>query len=94
MMTTETYADLAPGKNELVYGVYFFSFLLIGHLLLVSLLMGVTFDVFCEHTQVQLKSERLKELKGLLKAFMHMDPDRKGIVTPCKCSRIVNHDVQ
>ena len=83
MMTTETYVELAPGYDRpgFGYAAYFFFVLLVGHLLLVSLLLGVTFDVFIEHTKSQLKSERLKEVKGLVKAFTHMDREDKGVMS-------------
>jgi hypothetical protein len=89
MMTTETYADLKPDPfvgsglsvSGLGYTIYFFTFLLLGHFFLVSLLLGVTVDVFFAQNRAQLKSERLKEIKALLKAFTHMHPDKNGVAS-------------
>lgn len=93
MMNTETYTDLSPaeGREGISYATYFFVVLLVGNLLLVSLLLGVTFDVFIEHTKSQLKSERLKEVKGLVKAFTHMDRENKGTMSRTMWMRFLGY---
>ncbi|CAM9603440.1 unnamed protein product, partial [Phaeothamnion confervicola] len=65
----------AGGGNvfRILYLCFFFITLAVGHIFLLSLLMGITHDVFIEHTKAQVKSERLKELKGLTKAFATLD---------------------
>ncbi|CAM9214591.1 unnamed protein product [Phaeothamnion confervicola] len=82
LASTDNYEDLLP---PLVWGhggyvAFFFLVLLVGNVFLLSLLLGVTFDVFIEHTAAQVKSERLKELKGLTVAFTTLDPEGTGKV--------------
>mmetsp|Transcript_15090 Transcript_15090/g.19787 ORF Transcript_15090/g.19787 Transcript_15090/m.19787 type:complete len:1061 (-) Transcript_15090:269-3451(-) len=80
--TGDTYTQLLPPsmKNAAVYMTTFFVILIVGNLFLLSMLMGVTFEVFLEHTKGQVKKERLKELKGLLKAFTILDEDQTGTI--------------
>jgi len=60
---------------------FVFLFIVVGHVFLLSLLIGVTYDVFVANTQKRLESDRQKELKGIVKAFSVMDPCGTGTLS-------------
>lgn len=89
--TGDTYGALLPDalKESPVYLACFFATLVVGNLFLLSMLMGVTFDTFIEHTKEVVNKERLKELKGLLKAFTILDADQAGYINQDQYDRFL-----
>ncbi|CAN0020902.1 unnamed protein product, partial [Laminaria digitata] len=65
--------------------------IVVGSMFLLSLLLGVTYDVFIEHTTEQVKTERLKELKALNVAFATMDPTGTGKLSLVVWNRFLAH---
>mmetsp|Transcript_30353 Transcript_30353/g.40054 ORF Transcript_30353/g.40054 Transcript_30353/m.40054 type:complete len:1422 (-) Transcript_30353:382-4647(-) len=78
--TGDTYSDLFPPelRTSPLYIMTFFAVLIIGNFCILTMLLGVTFDTFIDHTSNQVKKETLKEYKGLLKAFSILDTDHTG----------------
>jgi hypothetical protein len=92
MVCAENYVELVQaGERDPVFLLFFLVILIVGNIFLLSLLMGVTFDVFIEHTQKQVKSERLKELQGLTRAFAAMDPEGTGQISMVVFDKFMGH---
>lgn len=83
LMTCDNYSpvqDAFVSSHSFFGRAAFFMFLVVGVLFLVSLVLGVTFDAYTEHTKKQVKDEHMKELYGLTKAFATIDVDKTGEV--------------
>lgn len=78
--TGDTYTALLPPVVQTFpfYMAIFFTILIVGRIFLLSMLMAVTYDVFLDNTRDQVKSERVKELNGLFKAFTILDDEETG----------------
>jgi hypothetical protein len=61
--------------------VAFYVFLVIGCIFLLSLVLGVTYEAYDSRTKRQVKSEHVKELQGLTKAFSIVDVHHTGFLT-------------
>ncbi|CAM9277734.1 unnamed protein product, partial [Discosporangium mesarthrocarpum] len=74
-----------------VYLPFVVMILLVGSVFLLSLLMGVTYDVFIEYTTKQVNNERIKELQGLTRAFTTMDMHGTGKLSSVVWDRFLQH---
>lgn len=73
--TNDTYDNLLPTSlvTDGAYVAFFFISIYLGQKFLLSLILGSTFDTFRDFTKKQLKDERIKQLRGLVKAFAALD---------------------
>ncbi|CAM9284097.1 unnamed protein product, partial [Ascophyllum nodosum] len=92
MVCADNYETLVnePSRHP-VYVPFVVMIIVVGSMFLLSLLLGVTYDVFIEHTTEQVKSERLKELKGLNMAFATLDPAGTGKISMVVWDRFLLH---
>ncbi|CAM9152305.1 unnamed protein product, partial [Choristocarpus tenellus] len=93
MVCGDNYSNLVNEalSSNAMYIPFMVVVLLVGSIFLLSLLMGVTYDVFLEHTTKQVKNERLKELKGLNAAFATMDPKGTGKLSMIVWDHFLKH---
>ena len=93
IFTTDNYTEVftALHQSSLFGGLAFYVFLVVGLLFLVAFLFGITYDAYTEHTQKQVKDERMKELKGLTKAFAVLDTKMEGQITIFAWKRLMSH---
>jgi len=89
-MTQENYVDMrtivsggskygSPQSwGSCIHIMAFYAFFVVGVLFLVSLILGLSFEAYTEHTKKHVKSERLKEYQGLSKAFAELDKKGTG----------------
>jgi hypothetical protein len=66
---------------EILRVMAFYFFLVIGCIFLLSLVLGVTYEAYESRTKRQVKSEHVKELQGLTKAFDILDEHNTGFLT-------------
>eukprot|EP00937_MAST-01D_sp_MAST-1D-sp2_P000319 g319.t1 len=95
LMTTDNYSEVLESmvstRRPFLGGFAFFTFMCVGVLFLVSFLLGITFDAYSAHTKSQVKSERIKELQGLTKAFAVVDTQKHGLLTIFQWKAIMSH---
>jgi hypothetical protein len=75
VFTNDTFDRILPEKvfGHLAYLLVFFPSIYLGQRFLLSLIIGDTYDTFRQFVKAQVKNERLKEIKGLTKAFAALD---------------------
>lgn len=75
VFTNDTFDRILPEKvfTQVTYLAVFFPSVYIGQRFLLSLIIGDTYDTFRGFVKKQVKNERLKEIKGLTKAFAAID---------------------
>jgi len=80
--TNDTYDILMPDSLNLniAYVVCFFIAIYVIQKFFLSLVLGATFDIFNELIAKQLRDERIKTMKGLVKAFSELDIDCMGFI--------------
>jgi len=80
--TNDTYDLLMPDSLNLniAYVLMFFTAIYIIQKFFLSLVLGATFDIFSALAAKQAASERMKTMKGLVKAFSVLDLDKKGFI--------------
>ncbi len=88
LLTTENYPDvLEPAwAHSKATFPFFFVFMYIGVVFLTSVLLALTVTFYLEYTEAQVKTERKKEWKGLIKAFAMVDTDGT-----CVCVNVSIH---
>ena len=88
MFTNDTFDRILPEKvfGHLAYLLVFFPSIYLGQRFLLSLIIGDNYDTFRQFVTAQVKNERLKEIKGLTKAFAALD-DEKVVecIKRCRC---------
>jgi hypothetical protein len=82
LLTTENYPDfMEPAWNDSqATFVYFFSYMYLGVIFMMSVLLALTVSFYMEYTEKQVGSERKKEWKGLVKAFSIIDVNGKSFL--------------
>jgi len=83
VFTNDTFDRILPDKvfSHLSYLLVFFPSIYIGQRFLLSLIIGDTYDTFRQFVKKQVQSERLKEIKGLTKAFSAIDDLKDGVIS-------------
>jgi len=93
IFTGETYNDLLPDSvlNSFSYISLFFLVLIFGNMFLLAMLFAVIFEAFKEETKSHFCTERLKEMKGLLKAFSILDENHSGYISEQTFNMVLSH---
>ncbi|CAM9446221.1 unnamed protein product, partial [Ectocarpus sp. 6 AP-2014] len=92
MVCADNYEALVHDRSaHPAYVPFIVMVIVVGSMFLLSLLLGVTYDVFIEHTTEQVNQERMKELKGLNVAFATMDPTGTGKLSMVVWERFLLH---
>eukprot|EP01035_Chromulina_nebulosa_P026752 gene26752-35065_t len=83
VFTNDTFDRILPEKvfGHLAYLLVFFPSIYLGQRFLLSLIIGDTYDTFRQFVKAQVKNERLKEIKGLTKAFAALDDEKRGMIS-------------
>ena len=76
----DNYSDLTENASVPMF-LFVIAFVTVGHIFLMSVVLDITINFYTDAEKDQLKSERKKELQGLVKAFSYLDPSGTGIIS-------------
>ncbi|CAJ1363590.1 unnamed protein product [Effrenium voratum] len=81
LLTQDNYKELL--NDVLAHGglaslLVFFAFVVVGILFLLQLVLGTVIDTYMEEAQEELRSKRVKQSKGLIRAFSVLDLRKEG----------------
>lgn len=87
LLSSENYPDImwpsfmsTKSEGATWYGLYFFSFLLVGLFCLSNLLVPILYQAFKMHRQRLAVKNHLRERRALLTAFQLLDTDHNGLL--------------
>lgn len=81
LLTQDNYKDLLHDLSDhggLASLLVFFTFVVVGVLFLMQLVLGTVIDTYMEEAQEELRSKRVKQAKGLMRAFSVLDLRKEG----------------
>ncbi|CAK8986306.1 Two pore calcium channel protein 1A (Voltage-dependent calcium channel protein TPC1A) (NtTPC1A) [Durusdinium trenchii] len=81
LLTQDNYKDLLNdlmSHGGLLSLLVFFTFVVVGILFLLQLILGTVIDTYMEEAQEELRSKRVKQSKGLMRAFSVLDFRNEG----------------
>jgi len=81
LLTQDNYQDLLDDllrHGGLASLLLFFAFVVVGILFLMQLVLGTVIDTYMEEAQKELRSKRVKQAKGLMRAFVELDLRKEG----------------
>ena len=81
LLTQDNYKELLNdlmSHGGLVSLLVFFTFVVVGILFLLQLILGTVIDTYMEEAQEELRSKRVKQSKGLMRAFSVLDFRNEG----------------
>lgn len=80
VLTNDSFSRLYEDGVSLLHTLFFFTALYLGQRFIMSIFLAATFDTFGKFTKKQVKTEKLKELQGLVKAFSVLDTNKEGSI--------------
>ncbi|CAE8587113.1 unnamed protein product, partial [Polarella glacialis] len=92
LLTQDNYQSLLEdivGHGGLASLLLFFAFVVVGILFLMQLVLGTVIDTYMEEAQKELRSKRVKQAKGLMRAFAVLDFCREGKIRPKAFDRLL-----
>ncbi|CAE7201289.1 TPC1 [Symbiodinium natans] len=81
LLTQDNYKELLHDLTDhggLASLLVFFAFVVVGVLFLMQLVLGTVIDTYMEEAQEELRSKRVKQAKGLMRAFAVLDLRKEG----------------